>query len=335
MKHPRTGGCAILIAVLTFAAPVGAQTGNPAGAKRNIAILVYDGVQVLDFAGPFEVFSRLNRDSVFLVSKDGRPVQTWRGLAVTPSFALAASPKPDVIVIPGGNPGRIGSDTVVLNWIRAATSDSAYVLSVCSGTFILLRAGVLKDRDATTFWRQQESLASQGAAQGVHVVTDHPAVASGRVVTSSGSGIEGALLVLGKLHGEAWQRLTALHMDVNPDPGSEATVRPKLADRNLPTALDELVPEESELLDYSGSRESWNQTWRFASTESAMALSARIDAALTTNGKWKRVAGAPIGDRDARWSFTGLDGSPWLGAIHVDKSNGMVELAIRVWHARD
>ena len=320
-------------AVVMISSLAASQAPGSAAPRRMIAILVYDGVQVQDFAGPFEVFSRLNRDSVFLVSKDGRPVRTWRGLTVVPTFALGASPKPDVVVIPGGNPGKIATDSTVLNWIRSASADSAYVLSVCTGAGFLLRAGVLDNREATTFWRQQESLRRDGAARGVRVVSDRLVVDAGRVVTSAGTGIEGALLVLGKLHGEAWQRLTALHMDVNAEPGLEATVRPTLADRNLPTAIDEFIPDGAELLDYSGGRESWNAHWRYASPETVAALSARFVGALQAVPRWRRDGASIGGEATSRWAFTGRDSSAWLAAVRVDKAGNVVDLTLQVWKA--
>src|SRR5436853_7616491 len=82
--------CALLIPL----APAFAQTGSQVGGRRNIAILVYDGVQVLDFAGAFEVFSRLNRDNVFLVSPTGALIKTWRGVGLTPTFSIVTAPKP-------------------------------------------------------------------------------------------------------------------------------------------------------------------------------------------------------------------------------------------------
>jgi transcriptional regulator GlxA family with amidase domain len=232
--------------------------------RRNIAVLVYDNVQVLDFAGAFEVFSRFNRDNVFLVSKDGQTIKTWRGITITPSYAFGAHPKPDVIVVPGGDARQVGRDSAVLNWIRKAANDSAYVLSVCTGASLLERAGVLDGRKATTFWRQLGSLQKDSAARHIDVITNRLVVEDGRVVTAAGTGIDGALAVVGKIHGEAWRRLTALQMEVNPDPDLTATHRSELADRNIPDVLDDFIPNDSaSLVDYSGGRDSWNIHWRY------------------------------------------------------------------------
>jgi hypothetical protein len=190
---------------------------------------------------------------------------------------------------------------------------------------------VLDNHEATTFWRLQESFAREGASRGIRLVSDRLAVDAGRVVTATGSGIEGALLVLGKLHGEAWKRLTALHMDVNPDHGPETTIRSKLADRNLPVALDEYIPDAAELIDYSGGRESWNQHWRYTGAESAHTMTTRFAEALQTTAHWRRVGSASTNDSSTQWAFTGLDGATWRGAVQVDKIGDMVELTVQVW----
>jgi putative intracellular protease/amidase len=326
-------GLAIAALALTIAQPGQSQTVRAAPSKRIIAVLVYDGVQVLDFAGAFEVFSRFNRDSVFLVSKDGRAVQTWRGMSVTPAYALSNSPKPDVIVIPGGNTATVSRDSVVLGWIRKALADSAYVLSVCSGSSILLRAGILDHRRATTFWRLQESFAKEGEPRGVHVVTDRLVVDDGRVTTAAGTGIEGALLVVGKLHGEAWRHLTALHMEVSPEPDLEATIRSQLADRNLPTALDAFLPDDAELLDYSGGRDSWNQHWRFRTGDAVSNLAPKVRAALEADSQWRTVAAQTGSPSESRWRFTGRDGKMWLGAVRLDQTGNTVDITTQVWRA--
>ena len=320
---------AALLSVISVSASASGQLRSPsAGAPRKlrIAILVYNGVQVQDFAGAFEVFTRLNRDSVFLVSPDGKPIRTWRGMGVIPDFTIATSPRPDVIVVPGGNPGPVGHDSTVLNWIRR-TADSGYVMSVCSGAFLLLRAGVLDHRMATTFWRQQDALATQGAAQGVRVIPDRLVVEDGKVVTAAGTGIEGALLVLGRLHGEAWRRLTALHMEVNPDPELATTNRPRLADRNLPPSLDEVLPDDAELVDYSGGTDSWDLHWRYSSDDPLDAVTQRINSLLRDKEHWRRPG---AGDE---WDFTGIDRSDGHASVRVSKAGKRVDLTVQVWKA--
>jgi len=326
-------GLAVIALILVLAQPARSQTGVAASPKRIIAVLVYDGVQVLDFAGAFEVFSRFNRDSVFLVSKDGRAVQTWRGMSVTPAFALRNSPRPDVIVIPGGNTATISRDSLVLGWLNKAVADSAYVLSVCSGSVILLRAGILDHRKATTFWRLHEAFEKEGAPRGVHVVTDRLVVDDGRVTTAAGTGLEGALLVVGKLHGEAWRHLTALHMEINPEPDLETTIRSQLADRNLPASLDAFLPDDAELLDYSGGRDAWNQHWRFRSADAASALAPKVRAALQTDSHWRPVGAQTDTPSESRWQFKGLDGRMWLGAVRVEQTGNSVDMTTRVWRA--
>ncbi len=119
---------------------------------RNVAILLFDDVEVLDFAGPFEVFavaSELHDYSlfrVFTVAASAGPIRARNGLSVFPDYPLESAPRPDVLVIPGGVGTRaLMSNTAICGWIAAAAGSAQLTLSVCSGALLLAKAGYWRD----------------------------------------------------------------------------------------------------------------------------------------------------------------------------------------------
>jgi transcriptional regulator GlxA family with amidase domain len=143
--------------------------------KRSVGILIFDGVEVLDFAGPYEVLSRtrtvpgaLSRRSdesapfrVFTVARTRAAVKATGGLAVLPDHDFAGAPAIDVLVVPGGFGTRpLLEDAETLGWIRRRSADARQVASVCTGALLLAKAGLLAGRRATTHWNALDLLAS-------------------------------------------------------------------------------------------------------------------------------------------------------------------------------
>ena len=166
--------------------------------RQNVGILLFDGVEVLDFAGPFEVLSRTrlvpgieSRRSeesapfrVFTVARTAAPVTATGGLVVVPSFGFAEAPPFDLLVVPGGFGTRpLLEDAATLDWIRGAAAAARRVTSVCTGALLLARAGLLAGRRATTHWASLDLLGS--LAPDLTVVRDERVVDDG-VVTSAG-----------------------------------------------------------------------------------------------------------------------------------------------------
>ena len=124
---------------------------------RTLAILIFDDVEVLDFCGPFEVFSVANRftdppafNDLTVAEKAG-PVLTRGGLSVNPYSRLADCPQPDLLLVPGGQGTRKEMhNPVLIEWKTQASRKAELVLSVCTGALLLAKAGLPDDLEATT-----------------------------------------------------------------------------------------------------------------------------------------------------------------------------------------
>jgi transcriptional regulator GlxA family with amidase domain len=123
---------------------------------RTLAILLFEDVEVLDFCGPFEVFSVANRLTsrptlYILTAAQKAPSMTRGGLVVYPHHRLADRPRPDVLLVPGGQGTRKEIHSAALiDWIKQASSQAELVLSVCTGALLLAKAGLLDGLEATT-----------------------------------------------------------------------------------------------------------------------------------------------------------------------------------------
>ena len=193
--------------------------------RQQVAILIFPDVEVLDFCGPFEVFSVTRRDDtrrredpspfeVRLVAETRDVVVATGGLKVTPDCTLDECPPLDVLVVPGGWGTRQGIKNLrLLEWIAARGAVVPTLTSVCTGSMLLGYAGLLDGRRATTHWRSlewmRESFPRVTVEDALHVVED------GNVFTSAGisAGIDMALRVVTRLHGERIGRETARHME--------------------------------------------------------------------------------------------------------------------------
>jgi transcriptional regulator GlxA family with amidase domain len=178
--------------------------------KIHVGILVFDDVEVLDFAGPFEVFSRTRTTpglesrrvddsapfNVFTVAPRPGPVVATGGLKVVPHWDFATSPPIDVLVVPGGFGTRpLLEDAEVLEWLRRTAVGAQRVTSVCTGALLLAQAGLLAGRHATTHWSSLERLAALDATI---TVDGDRRVVEDVVITSAGvaAGIDMAFTVV-------------------------------------------------------------------------------------------------------------------------------------------
>jgi len=187
--------------------------------QMTIAILVFDDVEVLDFAGPFEVFG-VSKAGFDVVTVGTKPeIRARNNLVVRPTLTLTDTIEPRVLVIPGGWGTRVEMrNDAVLGWIRANAAKSEIVFSVCTGALLLAAAGLLRGLTATT---HHDALDELRRAEPGCQVTDRRIVDNGAIVTAAGisSGIDGAFHVLSRLAGVDVAIATAHYMEYpfNPD----------------------------------------------------------------------------------------------------------------------
>ena len=193
--------------------------------RKRVGILVFPAVEVLDFCGPFEVFSVTRLDEsrrreepspfeVVLVAETTMPVVATGGLRVLPDHDLAACPRLDVLVVPGGWGTRsLVNHQEVVEWIRDRSDEAELSTSVCTGSFLLGQAGLLDGRRATTHWMSLDRM--RDTYPSIEVVRDQHVVEDGSMITSAGisAGIDMALRVVTRYHGEAIARATARYME--------------------------------------------------------------------------------------------------------------------------
>jgi transcriptional regulator GlxA family with amidase domain len=199
---------------------LGRRPGAVIMGTRTVAILVFDDVEVLDFCGPFEVFSVANRFTdplafnVLTVAEGAGPVLTRGGLSVNPHHRLPDCPPPDVLLVPGGQGTRKEmNNPPLIDWIKARSREAELVLSVCTGALLLAKAGLLNGLQATTHHGAIDLLRQTAPKTAVHA--DRRFVDNGRVVCSAGiaAGIDMSLHVVARLLGREGAEKTARQMD--------------------------------------------------------------------------------------------------------------------------
>jgi transcriptional regulator GlxA family with amidase domain len=177
-------------------------------ATRTVGIFVFPDVEVLDFCGPFEVFSVTGREiapgsfQVFTVAAHAGPIAARNGLSVNPDYSFADAPACELLLIPGGMGTRpLMHEAAVLDWIGRRAAEAELVLSVCTGALLLAKAGLLDGLSATTHHGALDLLRS--VAPQTAVRDDERVVDNGRVITSAGvaAGIDMSFHVVAKLLG--------------------------------------------------------------------------------------------------------------------------------------
>jgi transcriptional regulator GlxA family with amidase domain len=201
--------------------------------RLRVGIVIFDDVEVLDFCGPFEVFSVTRLDlerrrddpspfEVMLVAQSSSPVTTTGGMRVIPHTTFADCPGLDILVVPGGwGTRRVMSDETMLAFIKERAAQVQTLTSVCTGSLILGKVGLLDGLRATTHWATLDFMQEQFPRIDVDK-TSH-VVEQGNVFTSAGisAGIDMALKVVARHCGEPVARETARYMEY-PYPESNA-----------------------------------------------------------------------------------------------------------------
>lgn len=188
----------------------------------NIGLLLFNEVEVLDFAGPFEVFSITTLEDskekafkVHTISQNGQIIHARNGLQVLPEYSFYNHPKLDVLIIPGGYGAEeveIHNDKVI-DWIKEQEQQVEIIASVCTGALLLAEAGILENKRATTHWMDLDRLEKDYPA--TTVLRNCKYVDEGHIITSAGisAGIHMSLYLVSKLTSSPIALATAKRMD--------------------------------------------------------------------------------------------------------------------------
>ena len=174
--------------------------------EPTIGILIFDGVEELDFVGPWEVLThelRIDeRSRVLTISEKAGEIRCAKGLRVLADHSFTDAPGLDVLIVPGGEGTRREGREGMVEWIRSTARGLGWVCSVCTGALLLEEAGLLRGRRATTHWAFTKALRERG---GIEVVEGVRFVRDGNLITAAGvsAGIDLALYLLSELHGKA------------------------------------------------------------------------------------------------------------------------------------
>lgn len=197
--------------------------------RRSVGILIFEDVEVLDFAGPFEVLSTVRplNDSadearlydVHVIAETTAIVSCRNGLLVQPDFAITDHPPLDIMLIPGGRGTRREiNNPAIIDWISAQHESTEITTSVCTGAFLLAKAGHLDGLTATTHWGSIDWMRETFSA--VMIVDDQRWVDEGHIVSSAGvsAGIDMALHLVDRQHGRELALQTARNMEYDWQP---------------------------------------------------------------------------------------------------------------------
>lgn len=190
----------------------------------SVGIILFDGVEELDFVGPWEVLTMAGKVgqlpiAAHLVAATLTPITCAKGLRVLPQVSFADDLPLDIIVVPGGQGTRTGvHDAALVRFIADRGRSASWITSVCTGSALLGAAGLLDGRPATTHWAAFDFLAA--SAPKVTLVRDRRVVVDGNLVTSAGvsAGIDMALRLVGMIHGPAIARAAQKGMQYDPEP---------------------------------------------------------------------------------------------------------------------
>jgi transcriptional regulator GlxA family with amidase domain len=179
-----------------------AKDGSARQSPRNVAIFVFEGMELLDFAGPGEVFQAAGpKFKVYSVAESTEPIVSQGFVKIVPEYSIQNCPQPDLLVIPGGATAATLKNPDVIAWVKRVSGESELTMSVCTGAFILAKAGLLDGQEATTHWFHLTRLGK--SAPNIQVRSDVRFVDTGKIVTTAGvsAGIDGALHVVDRLLG--------------------------------------------------------------------------------------------------------------------------------------
>ncbi len=279
-------------------------------------MLLFDGAEIIDYAGPWEAFGEAGF-KVFSVAEKSGPISAVFGQKISPDYTFANSPPADVLLVPGGGVRSAVQNAELIKWVQKNAQTSKHVMSVCTGAFILAKAGLLDGLSATTVSHAIDDLAKTSPK--TKVVNDQRYVDNGKIITTAGlsSGIDGAFHLIGKIKGTGTAQAIALGMEYRWEPDGKFA-RAALADRFFP----EIQGIDAQILSTQGDVDHWEFKALFSKPDSDNAIRDLLKKTVVsgtphTQGPVTWVSGE-ASQSPIEWKFKDEQGSDWSGSALVE-----------------
>ncbi len=325
---------ALLLGTPVLAPPVLAQApqtrkAEEAPAPKKLGILVFPGVQVIDFTGPYEVLTGaasarrplFDVVTVGLTHDEFRMGWVEKGIPMRADHSIDDAPKLDILLVPGGETDSVEDDPKAMAWVAKTAQDAECVMSVCNGAFVLAKAGLLKDQKVTTFFWFLDDL--KRAEPSCTLVYDQRFADNGKIITTAGlsSGIDGALHLIERYGSryDAEQRALGLEYHWQPELN---WARAGLADRHLVSMLGNAgfeFPDEKvsswTVTENNGTKDEWTKAWSFETPLAKDEVTRIFESKLAAS--WRKAEGGA-----GAWSFEDEKGGRWAAALELKEREG-------------
>lgn len=314
---------ALLASIASLISLSGAVAAPPSAPPKRVAILLFDGAEIIDYSGPWEVFGAEGYD-VVSVARTKAPITTAGGETVVPKYDFSDVPDADIVLVPGGDVSAVRKDPETLAWVRKETARDQHTMSVCNGSLILADAGLLDGLSATATYYWIPKMRTQYPQ--IHMIDDQRWVDNGKIITTAGlsAGIDGALHLVDVMEGRGEAQQVALVLEYNWQP-EHGFVRGALAETRIPN-VDMSLVGEWRTLDTSGSRSHWAVRAEGNSTKSAADILQYVSRNFRDQGHWMPDSTATQhGQTVSRWRFADQSGQPWKGTLSVAPVKGTTD----------
>lgn len=308
-------------------------TDGGEGTPPSVSVLVYDGAEIIDFAGPWEVFGTAGF-LVHTVAESLEPHTMVFGQKLVADYTFENAPRSDVLLVPGGGYEPALQNARLVGWIRSKSKEVGHVMSVCTGAFLLAGAGLLDGLSATVTYGMEDVLARY--APRARVLSPRRFVDAGKIVTTAGltSGIDGALHLVSKILGEGVAQSAALDMEYRWSPESVYS-RAALADRYLPDGLQygkaNLRGARATMLSTGGDTERWEARILVSEPKTPAEIIELLGRRIKSNTSHTRgtpALAARAASSQLKWKFTDDEGRGWRGVGVAEPSPGEKEKVI-------
>jgi putative intracellular protease/amidase len=307
-------------------------------APRKVAILIFDDVAMIDYSGPYEVFSHAGYN-VYAVAATKHSIRSEEGLEVVPKYSFDDAPQADIVVIPGGGYEAAGNSAAA-SWIKRQNAHAEHTMSVCNGAFTLANTGLLNGLSATTTAGNIQRM--RRTYPQIKVVNDQRVVDNGKILTTAGlsAGIDGALHMVAVLDGDDAAETIALMLEYNWQPNN-AYVRGAMADQLIP---DLNLAGVADMVDMrlKGDKDHWETADWFKTKLTPAALFSAIQTAFqkayAEEGPWRPGSFqlCSSGPLAADLHFNDRDGADWHGRLTLEAvSTDDHQFVLRIATARN